>query len=147
MNPSITRDQIIEEAKTWIGTPIQHQGRLKGVGVDCVGFVSGVFMALGCKVRYRHNYSKLPDGDELLSVLRDNLHEIEVRNIQKGDIVVFKGVYGRPQHLAFIDGYPIDGEVSIIHSYWTVGKIVQHRLDPKWRRRIVTAFRYSELVD
>lgn len=146
MNPELTAQQIVEEARTWIDTPIRHQGRLKGVGVDCVGFVSGVFTALGCEVHYRHNYKKMPDGEELLRVLRDNLVEIEIETIQKGDIVVFKGISGRPQHLAFLDSYPIAGECSMIHSYWSVKKVAQHRMDRKWRKRIVNAFRYPRLV-
>lgn len=27
--------QAVAEAITWLGTPYHHQGRVKGVGVDC----------------------------------------------------------------------------------------------------------------
>lgn len=37
------RDAMIEEALTWEGTPYQHKGRIKGVGVDCGGLVYQVY--------------------------------------------------------------------------------------------------------
>jgi NlpC/P60 family putative phage cell wall peptidase len=40
------RQQIIERALAWVGTPYHHQARVKGVGVDCAHFVAGV--ALEC---------------------------------------------------------------------------------------------------
>jgi cell wall-associated NlpC family hydrolase len=40
------RDQIVAEARSWIGTPYRHQASLKGVGCDCLGLVRGVWRAL-----------------------------------------------------------------------------------------------------
>ncbi len=40
------RRWIIAEARTWKGTPYQHKGRLKGVGVDCGGLVYQVYNPL-----------------------------------------------------------------------------------------------------
>jgi NlpC/P60 family putative phage cell wall peptidase len=37
---------ILEEARSWIGTPYQHQASLKGVGCDCIGLVRGVWRAV-----------------------------------------------------------------------------------------------------
>lgn len=41
-----TRSAIVTEARTWIGTPYQHQASLKGVGCDCLGLVRGVWREL-----------------------------------------------------------------------------------------------------
>lgn len=38
MTPAIAA-QVIAEARSWIGTPYHHKGRVKGVGVDCGGMV------------------------------------------------------------------------------------------------------------
>jgi hypothetical protein len=43
-NPSPTH--ILREARTWLDTPFCHQGRKKGVGVDCLGVLVGVARAL-----------------------------------------------------------------------------------------------------
>lgn len=42
---------IIQEARTWLGTPFKHQGRLKGQGVDCLGLLVGVAAALRLRGR------------------------------------------------------------------------------------------------
>jgi cell wall-associated NlpC family hydrolase len=38
-----TRQSILTEARTWIGTPYHHKGRVKGVGVDCGGILYELF--------------------------------------------------------------------------------------------------------
>jgi cell wall-associated NlpC family hydrolase len=42
-------ERIVAEAETWLNTPFRHQGRLKGQGVDCVGFISEVAREAGRK--------------------------------------------------------------------------------------------------
>lgn len=37
------RDQIVEEARTWMNTPYAHRGRVKGVGVDCGGLIYNLY--------------------------------------------------------------------------------------------------------
>ena len=46
----ITKEDVVREAKTWLGTPFHHQGRLKGVGVDCAGVIVCVAKELKLKV-------------------------------------------------------------------------------------------------
>jgi hypothetical protein len=41
------RHAVIEEAKSWIGTPFHDGAKLKGVGVDCGQFVAAVFENCG----------------------------------------------------------------------------------------------------
>ncbi len=40
------RQWIIDEARTWKGTPFQHKGRIKGVGCDCGGLIYQVYVSL-----------------------------------------------------------------------------------------------------
>lgn len=40
------RQYVIDEARTWKGTPYQHKARVKGVGVDCGGLVYQVYNPL-----------------------------------------------------------------------------------------------------
>jgi NlpC/P60 family putative phage cell wall peptidase len=41
------RASVIAEAKTWLNTPFAHQQQKKGAGCDCVGFLLGVYSAVG----------------------------------------------------------------------------------------------------
>jgi cell wall-associated NlpC family hydrolase len=38
-----TRASILEEAKTWLNTPYHSKARIKGVGVDCGGYIYEIF--------------------------------------------------------------------------------------------------------
>lgn len=38
---------VISEAMTWLGTPYHHQGRVKGVSVDCATLLCEVYEAVG----------------------------------------------------------------------------------------------------
>ena len=38
-----TRGRILAEARSWLGTPFHHKGRVKHVGVDCGGYIYGVY--------------------------------------------------------------------------------------------------------
>ena len=42
----ITRENIVAEARAWIGTPYLHQASLRGAGCDCLGLVRGLWRAL-----------------------------------------------------------------------------------------------------
>ena len=35
----VTGQDVVAEARRWLGTPWRHQARLRGVGVDCGGLV------------------------------------------------------------------------------------------------------------
>ena len=41
------RKKVVEEAKTWIGTPWHHEARVKGGGVDCGMLILEVFERVG----------------------------------------------------------------------------------------------------
>jgi NlpC/P60 family putative phage cell wall peptidase len=134
-------DQIIAEARTWIGTPFHHQGRVKGVGVDCIGLAIGVAKAL----RYVHQdfeytgYKRTPFGTTLVDVMRSSGFVDEVRNPMPGDILVFR-VATDPQHVAFLTA-----EETLIHSYAQARKVCEAGYDDEWRKLFVTAFRFKGL--
>jgi hypothetical protein len=46
---------------------------------------------------------------------------------------------GDPTHLAIVGEHP-EGGLSIIHAYAFSRKVVEHRLDEKWRSFIVAAY-------
>ena len=95
-----TRQQIVTEARTWIGTPFRHAAGVKGHGADCVHIVSGTFEALGL-VRhtvfpvygmdwYKHEASPDHIVDGLVAA---GMHEISSEEAGAGDVAVLK--FGR----------------------------------------------------
>lgn len=51
------REWIEAEARTWIGTPYMHKGRVKGVGVDCGGLIYELFSPLLALPPFPHDYA------------------------------------------------------------------------------------------
>ena len=43
----MTRDEVVAEAVTWIGTPYHPMACIKGVGADCALFPFAVYQAVG----------------------------------------------------------------------------------------------------
>jgi cell wall-associated NlpC family hydrolase len=50
------RQNIVEEARSWKGTPYQHKGRIKGVGVDCGGLLHASYSTLMQLPPFPQNY-------------------------------------------------------------------------------------------
>lgn len=116
----INRADIVAEARTWIGTPWRHQARVKGVGVDCIGFVGGVAVALGIPegLEWYHDhtlrgYGRTPVPTTLLDACDRFLDRIAITNRRIGDILVM-GFKQGPQHFAIVSRLDPD---YIIHAY------------------------------
>ncbi|MBU9608255.1 NlpC/P60 family protein [Burkholderia multivorans] len=124
----ITRDAIVTEARTWLGTPYRHQGRIKGIAVDCVGLVIGVCQALGIPCRDETGYSRRPDGT-LTPALTVQTLPVEGLPLP-GDIAVFHW-QGESVHLAIVTG-----EDRIIHALAINRRVCEHRLDERMQRMI-----------
>ncbi len=133
------REDIVTEARSWIGTRFHHQGRLKGVGVDCAGLVVGVAEAVGINVHDYTDYSRYPDGQMLEQVCDEQLTRIALNEIQPGDVLLMR-FETEPQHLAFVGDYEFGG-LSIIHSYIQARGVVESRLDEVWLNRVYAAYR------
>ena len=71
--------QIIATARTWLGTNFHHQGRIKNVGVDCIGLIIGVAAELGVVLPDRQNYARQPDESELQTALESHFKKCELQ--------------------------------------------------------------------
>ncbi len=135
------RKKIVEKAREYLGTPFHHQGRLKGIGIDCIGLLSCVAHELGIFTKDNTNYSKHPDGKSLMNELNKYLDEIPSNTMNIGDILVF-AISKRtkyPQHIGFVTDY------GMIHTYQGSGEVVEHVLDDKWKKRICGCFKFRNL--
>jgi cell wall-associated NlpC family hydrolase len=126
---------IVTAARSYLGVPFRHQGQTRA-GMDCAGLVLAV--ARDCAVDHPDGlaYAMLPD----LRLLDDLLPRFcsRIAEPEPGAVLRFK-VAGRAQHLG-ICGDHASG-LSVIHANMTVGRVCEHRLDDKWRRRLVSVWR------
>lgn len=131
---------IVATARSWIGTPWRHQGRLKGVGCDCLGMIVGVARELGYAVADRTDYAREPDGRELLDGL--DLHLAQVAEPAPGDVVLFE-IRGRPQHVGLISDRP-DGGLGLIHAFAGARKVIEQDFAPGWPGPVAGFWRFPE---
>lgn len=89
----VSRKEVVEAAKTLIGTPWSHIGRAPGVAIDCVGVVVCTLQSLGIAVKDVKNYSRIPDDQgRLLLEHLENQEALERKKepAEPGDILVFR---------------------------------------------------------
>jgi len=151
INTSIM-NKIVSQAKTWVGTKFHHQGRIKKTvlhdgGVDCLGLIIEISRELnlyskdGKTLLYELdtiNYGHFPDTDFLYNQLSKHLIEIPSDKLKAGDIVIMN-FDNHPQHLAIVSNY-MKNKLGIIHSYAPAKKVIEHRLDDEWKKRIEYIF-------
>jgi NlpC/P60 family putative phage cell wall peptidase len=143
----VTREQIVAEARAWIGTPYRHQASLKGVGCDCLGLVRGVWRdAFGDEPERAPPYS--PDWAEALQ--QETLAQAAARHLTPvardaflpGDILLFRWRTHLPaKHMAIASAPDM-----MIHAH-DGAAVTEVALAPWWRRRLAFVFRFPGLSD
>ncbi len=84
-----TREQIVEEARKWLGSPWKHAGRGPG-GLDCAGVPIVTAQALDLGDGYDFiNYDRRPDGTFLRRFMEGGCTRKLVSEAEEGDILIF----------------------------------------------------------
>ncbi len=141
---TVSREAIVAEARSWLGTPWQHQARAKGVGVDCAGLVIGVSRALGLVTAGMdvNHYARMPDGRSLLAHCDEWMRRVALALARPGDVLVMR-FDEHPQHLAIVADYA-HGGLAIVHALDSRdrkrARVVEHRLSPVLRAKVVAAY-------
>lgn len=138
----IARYEIVQTARQYLGTPYHHCGRLKGVGIDCIGLVRCVGQELGLPGSNHDlkGYSRQPDGVTLEREFGKVLEKISPEEALVGDVLVFWMTKRQLiTHAAF------KSPKGIIHTHMGVGRVVEHGLDEKWLKRIGGAYRFKDV--
>jgi cell wall-associated NlpC family hydrolase len=124
--PSLgTREGVVAEAISWIGTPFHHAARVKGGpgergGVDCLMLLAEVYERAGV-MRHIEPPFYVPDW-HLHQIAERYLEGLlgyarEVTEPQSGDVALFR--FGRTfSHGAIVTTWP-----RLIHAYWAIGVV------------------------
>lgn len=147
-----TRAEIVAEARDWVRvrTPVQHQGRLKGIGADCIGVPLGIALGFGLPgatefindIRFK-GYSRPPNPRLLLAACEDYLDRVPIEEALPGDIPICR-IGSDPQHFAIITSLD---PIYIVHAYQQVGRVVENRVDERMQQLVVRMYRYRGLED
>ncbi len=131
---------IILAARKWIGTPFKHQGRLLGVGCDCLGLLMGI--AKECSLVTLNNqplldldqstYHMVSDGNLLEHLL--GIHLKTIPKITLASLVLLE-FDKNPQHLGIITDNSYN-TFNIIHADISRGGVVEHILTEEYEKKI-----------
>lgn len=132
------RARLVAAARSCVGTPFLHQGRVRGIGLDCAGLV--LYAAADAGLPYRDypglNYPRWPTmGDRLRRFVAEQTVEVPVERARDGTVLLLWCYRPTlPQHLALVTGPD-----SIVHSWYDARAVVETTL-AGWRDRIVGAY-------
>ena len=131
------RAAMVAAARACLGTPFHHQGRLPGVGLDCIGLIVVAASAAGYEIADATDYARQPEEGRLLAGLSANGLTASGA-AQAGDVLLFR-FDGGPRHAALMTG-----EDRMIHAFAPVGQVVETGMGDFWRRRLCGAFRFPD---
>ncbi|MEP2891226.1 NlpC/P60 family protein [Tateyamaria sp.] len=142
---SVMVNEIVAEARAWIGTPYVHQQAAKTAGCDCLGLVRGVWRGVyGSEPERPPAYSmdwSEPQGEERLwdAALR-HLRAKPLDAPEVGDVVLFRMRAGSvAKHLGIQT--QIGSQTAFVHAYSGHG-VVESPMSAPWARRIVARFEF-----
>lgn len=144
----IRRARIVEEARSWLGTPYRHQASAKGAGADCLGLLRGVFRAVyGFEPEIPPPYGpdwneRRPCAEPLLAAARRHLVARSGEPLRAGQALIFRIVKTGPAKHCGI----VSGEDRFIHAY--AGRaVIESWLSRWWLERLAGAFDFPGVDD
>ena len=144
-NFGVSRDDLVTEARSWIGVKWVHQGRTRKVGVDCIGLTICIGMRLNIisDDMFRAmpiDYGRPAEPKNMYDQIVKYLDEVWPPQI--GDWIWV----GPPREMACHVGM-IASDQSWIHSSYDHGKVDEHPLRAAHLMRAKKAFSYRGLSD
>jgi cell wall-associated NlpC family hydrolase len=132
----LLRARVIAAARTCLGTPFRHQGRLPDRGLDCVGVIVVAARALGMAPADYRDYGRLPQGGLLEARLATaGLKAVDPAAAGPGDVLVF--TFERwPRHVG------LKTDRGLLHAWAQRRRVVEHSMTADWLARISGAFRF-----
>ncbi len=128
----VTPEQIVAEARSWLGTRFRKQGRLKAVSTDCVGLIVGTAKSLNLPVQdYRAYDTIFPDTALLQAELA---RQFERAPGPHAGAIILLEVRDEPTHVG------IATEAGTYVHAWHCRGVVETKLYP---HQVVGSFRYK----
>lgn len=124
-----TASDMLSLARTFIGLRYRCGGTTPK-GFDCSGFTSYIFAQFGYDLKRSSREQYRYDGEE-----------VDKMQVQPGDLIFFKGRNSRSSSVGHVgivvDGDPVTGEITFIHSACSSGISIDTTTDPYYAKRFV----------
>lgn len=147
MTASLTSIEVVELARSWIGTPYHNQAATLGSGCDCLGLVRGVWAQLYGQMLpevpvYSNTWAGRPiAGLDLLDHASKRLEEVDPKRLAPGLVVAFKiGPGGRAQHCGILSS-----GTTMVHAH-SGRAVCEVSLGLRWSKRLVAAYKFPGVL-
>jgi len=118
-------DAVVAAVRACVGTRFRPQGRVPGLGLDCVGVALVAAAAAGINVPKLPAYSLAGDHECMLDALLAGMCTA-VPVGSPGDLMVFAPAPMR-RHLAVVTGS------GLVHAHAGLMRVVEAPADPGWK--------------
>lgn len=142
-----TRQQIVDAARQWIGTPYHHQASQRGIGTDCLGLVRGVWRDVyGADAEqppaYSRDWAEASSDETLMEAASRHLVAIAREDARAGDVVVFRLRVGLvAKHTAILTA-----ATTFLHAMEGAAAC-EVAMSGWWQRRVAGAFAFPGVRD
>jgi NlpC/P60 family putative phage cell wall peptidase len=136
--------QLVQIARSWIGTPYVHQASLKHVGCDCLGLLRGIWRELTGEEPeeappYSLDWAEATGAETLYIALKRHAGEVGTERLAPGDIALFRmASRGPAKHCGVVAER--GGAPSLIHARQNK-RVSEELLSLFWRNKLAFAFR------
>jgi NlpC/P60 family putative phage cell wall peptidase len=141
---TIDPDTLTAAARTWLGTPYHHGASVKGVGVDCLGLIRGVYAEIygiepAPTPAYTRHWAETTGEETLLDAADLHLARCADLTPRAGLVLAFRWRAHLPaKHLGLA--------VSATHMIHAVEghAVAEIALSPWWVRRIAAVYAFPD---
>ena len=136
------RNDLVLEARRWIGTPYQHQASLIGVGCDCLGLIRGVWRrCIGPEPErfepYSADWAEATREERLALAGQRHFQPVALESLCAGDVLLFRWRDHLPAKHAAI----ATSATTMVHAH-DGASVAEVEIAPWWRRRLSHAFAF-----
>ena len=132
------RNDVVEEARKWIGVRWRHQGRNEH-GIDCAGLIIVVATKFGLQDTNPADYPRRTSGDEFVNYFRAaGMVDVPFAQRQPGDVILVQDK-GLPCHCGFLTSKR--GADHYLHGYAIRKMVVEEPLEA-WVPKITHVLRF-----
>ncbi len=123
------REQIVQESRSWIGTPYHHLGDVKGSGVDCAMLLVRVYHAVGLIPAieprpYSPQWHQHRSEERYLGWITQ--HAIPTEDPKPGDACLFR--FGRSDRPFSHGAVLVSGDARsgvVVHALRRAGEVIE----------------------
>ena len=119
------RAAAVAAARACVGTRFRPQGRVPGLGLDCIGVAVAAARGAGVVVPLLPAYALGGDHDGAVEPVLIAMGCRKVARPRPGDVLLYAPAPGQ-RHLAVLAG------PDLVHAHAGLGRVVEGPADPAW---------------